>query len=173
MDSSFFKTLLCVGLLALVLHSCKIETSNDAAQDYATADLLGTWNVKTTAHKHPDIESVKLVNDAVAEVVIKDLSGKQQQISGKWERNVKQSVGRMDFSFDFKLSYHYDHLYALMGRIEEADDNLTISVGDLVLEKSTKKAFLLESLLDINIPSFALRKFEVTILDNSLGQASL
>lgn len=136
MNSSFFKTLLCVSLLALVLHSCKIETSNDAAKDYVTSDLLGTWNVKTTTHKHPDIQSVKLVNDSIAEVVIKDLSGEQQQVSGKWERNVEQTVGPMDFSFDFKLSYYYDHLYALMGRIEEADDKLTISVGDLVLEKS-------------------------------------
>ncbi|MFD2826403.1 hypothetical protein ACFSYG_07960 [Leeuwenhoekiella polynyae] len=136
MNCSFFKTLLGVSLLALMMHSCKIETSNDAAQDYATADLLGTWNVKTTAHKHPDIQSVKLVNDSVAEVVIKDLSGKQQQVPGTWERNVKQSAGPMEFSFDFKLSYHYDHQYALMGRIEEADDTMTISVGDLVLEKS-------------------------------------
>ena len=84
----------------------------------------------------PQIQTLKLVNDSVAEVVIKDLSGKQQQVSGNWERDVKQKVGPLDFSFDFKLSYYYDHLYALMGRIEEADDKLTIEVGDLVLEKS-------------------------------------
>ena len=75
--------------------------------------------------KHTDIQSIKRGNDSVAEVLIKYLSGKEQ-VSGSWERDVKQNVGPMDFSFDFKLSY-YDHLYALMGTIKKSDDKLKSS----------------------------------------------
>ena len=137
MNTFFFKTLLCLSLMALVVHSCvEVKSDTDTEEKYATADLIGMWKVKDLTESG-EIRSVELINDSVADIIFKYSSG-ERHLNGKWERSGTEYAAGIKFVYDIKLMYEHpgnNSKRIVLGALEEIAGKLTISSSKVTLEK--------------------------------------
>ena len=139
------KQLKNIALIILLLFftfctNQRSEKSRD--RKYTSDELIGRWKQVSTDESINDtnlkIESIQLVNDSVAEVLILDSTG-IRKVFGKWENGYKKKIKSLDIKFEsgIKISFFPEdsHYYNVILQLGEENKKTIMTSYNYKFEK--------------------------------------
>ncbi len=137
------KTILSVTLLSFLFTFCINNKSEQKSNiNYTSSELLGKWNQvnknKSLQDKGSKIESIRLINDSIAEIQLIDSVG-EKILNGKWENGFNKKLEMFDSEIesDIKVTYFPDknNTHILLLILSKENDKVVMSGEKLKFEK--------------------------------------